>query len=50
MGSGGLNKKRKEDFLTNTAIKKDPISLMRKHPNELKVHEKIVRTAIKPRP
>ena len=48
-GSGGLNKKRKEGFLIAlvTAIKKDPTSSIIKHVNELKVHEKTVRTAIK---
>ena len=48
-GSGGLNKKRKESFLTAlaTAIKRDPTTSIRKHANELKVHEKTVRTAIK---
>ena len=29
------------------AIKKDPTTSIRKHANELKVHEKTVRTAIK---
>ena len=48
-GSGGLNKKQKEGFLTVlvTVIKKDPTTSIRKHANELKVHEKTVRTAIK---
>ena len=60
-GSGGLNKKkqnkkkqtnkkkRKEGFLTAlaTAIKKDPITSMRWHGNQLKDYEKTVRTAIK---
>ena len=46
--SGGLNKKRKEGFLTalTMAIKKDPTTSTRKHTNELKVHEKTVRTAV----
>ena len=46
---GGLIKKRKEGFLTAlvTAIKKDPTASIRKHANELEVHEKTVRTAIK---
>ena len=41
-GSGGVNKKLKEDFLTAlaTVIKKAPTTSMRKHANELKVHEK----------
>ena len=41
--------KRKEGFLTAlaTAIKKDPTTSIRNHSNELKVHEKTVRTAIK---
>ena len=41
-GSGGLTKKRKEGFLTAfaTVIKNDPIMSIRKHANELKVHEK----------
>ena len=45
----GLNKKRKEGFLTalTSVIKKDPTTSIRKHANELKVHEKTVRTAIK---
>ena len=45
----GLNEKRKEGFLTSlaTAIKKDPTMSIGKHANELKVHEKTVRTAIK---
>ena len=48
-GSGGLNIKRNEGFLTAlaTAIKKDPTTSIRKHANELKVHEKTVKTAIK---
>ena len=42
-------KTRKEGFLTAlaTTIKKDPTMSKRKHANELKVHGKIVRTAIK---
>ena len=45
VGSGGLNKKRKEGFLTAlaTTIKKDPIMSIRKHANKLKVHEKTVK-------
>ena len=41
-----MNKKRKKDFLTAlvSVINKDPT---RKHANELKVHEKTVRTANK---
>ena len=47
--SGGLNKKRKEGFLSAlvTAIKKDPTMSIRKHAYELKVHEKTERTVIK---
>ena len=47
-GSGVLNKKRIEGFLTApaTAIEKDPTASIRKHVNELKVHEKTMRTAI----
>ena len=46
--SGGLNKKQ-EGFLTALAspIKKDPTLSIRKHANELKIHEKTVWTAIK---
>ena len=42
-------KKRKEGFLTvfATAIKKDLTTSIIKHANELKVHGKTVRTAIK---
>ncbi len=42
-------KKRKEGFLTAfaTVIKKGPTTSIRKHANELKVHQKTVRTAIK---
>ena len=42
-------KKRKEGFLTAlaTAIKKDPTMSIREHANELKAHEKTVKTAIK---
>ena len=49
MGSGGLNKKRKEGFLTIlvAAIKKDPTTPIRKLANKLKVHKETVRTAIK---
>ena len=45
----GLNKKRKEGLLTALAavIKKNPSTTIRKHANELKVHEKTMRTAIK---
>ena len=48
-GSGGLKKNRKEDFLIalTTAIMQDPSTSIRNHANELKVHEKIARTAIK---
>ena len=48
-GSGRSNKKRKEGLLTAiaTVIKKDPITSIRKHANELKVHGKIMRAAIK---
>ena len=44
-----MSKKRKEGFLTAlaTAIKKDPITSIRQYANELKVHEKTVRTTIK---
>ena len=47
-GSGRLNEKWKEDFLTAlaTTIKKDPITAIRKHANDLKVHEKTVQTTI----
>ena len=46
---GKLNKKRKEGFLTAlaTVIQKDPTMSIRKHANELKVHVKTVRTAVK---
>ena len=42
-------KKQKEGFLTAllTAFMKDPTTLIRKYANELKVHEKTVRTLIK---
>ena len=42
-------KERKEGFLIAfaTAIKKDPTTPIGKHANELKVHEKTVKTAIK---
>ena len=42
-------KKRKENFLNvlTSAIKKDPTTLIRMHANELKIHEKTVRTVIK---
>ena len=45
---GGLNKKQKKFFFTAMAmaIKKDPTTSIRKHANELKVHEKTVKTAI----
>ena len=48
-GSGGLNQKRKEGLLNAlaTAMKKDSTTSIKKHTNELKVHEKTVRTAIK---
>ena len=44
-----LGKKLIEGFLASlsTAIKRDPTTSKRKHANELKVHEKSVRTAIK---
>ena len=44
-----MKKKRKEDFLTAlaTVFKKDPTKSIRKHANEIKVHEKTVKTAIK---
>ena len=47
-GGGGLNKERKEIFLTAlaTAIKKAPVTSIRKYANELKVHEKTVKTGI----
>ena len=47
-GKEGVEKP-KGGFLTAliTAIPKDPITPIRKHTNELKVHEKSVRTAIK---
>ena len=47
-GSRGLNKKWKEGFLTSLAkaIKNDLTSI-KKRANELKVHEKTKRTAIK---
>ena len=48
-GSGRLNKNRKNGFLTalTTVIKNDPTTSLRKCANELKVHEKTARTAIK---
>ena len=48
-GSGGLNKMQKRCFLTAfpTAITKDHTMSIRKHTNELKVHKKTMRTAIK---
>ena len=48
-GSGGLNQKHKECFLTAfaTAIKKDLKTSIRKRANELKVHEKTMLIAIK---
>ena len=47
--SEGLNKKRKEGFLTAlaTTIKKDTTTSIRKHANELKVHEKTAMAAVK---
>ena len=44
-----MKTKRKEGFLTALLrmIKKDPTSSIRKQANKLKVHENIVRTAIK---
>ena len=46
---GGLNKKRKEGFLTAlaTALRKDCTTSVRKHANEFKIHEKTMRVAIK---
>ena len=48
-GSGRLNQKRKERFLTalSTVIKKGPTTSIRKHSNEFKVNEITVKTAIK---
>ena len=48
-GSGGLNNQRNDGFLTAlaTAIKKDPTKSIRKQGNELKFHEKTVKTANK---
>ena len=45
----GLHRKPKEGFLTAlaTVIKIDSTTSIRKQANELKVHEKTVRTAIK---
>ena len=42
-------KRKTKMFLTafTTAIKKDPTNFIKKHTNELKVHAKTVRTAIK---
>ena len=47
--SEGLNRKWKDGFLTalTLAVKEDPTTSIRKHNNELKVHEKTVTTAIK---
>ena len=47
--SEGLYKKRKEDFLTALAmsIKNDPTMSIRKRANELKAHERTVRTIIR---
>ena len=44
-----MEQKTKEHFLTGlaTVIKKDPTTSIRKRDNELKVHEKTVRRAIK---
>ena len=51
MRSRGLNKKNKtkKGFLTGlaTAIEKGPTTSIRKNANELKVHKKTVKTAIK---
>ena len=48
IGSGGLNKIKKGCLSVLTmAILKDPTTSIRKHANELKVHETTVRTAIK---
>ena len=43
-----LNKKRKEGFLTAlaSANKEDSTTSVRKHANELNVHEKTVRTVV----
>ena len=44
-----IEQKRKEGYFLNafaTAIKKDPSTSIRKHVNEVNIHEKIVRTAI----
>ena len=48
-GGGGSNKKEKERLLTAlaTTIKRGPTTSIRKQSNELKVHEKTVRIAIK---
>ena len=47
-GSWWIEQKRKEGFLTALATAfKDFTASIRKHANELKVHEKTVRTAIK---
>ena len=48
-GGGGSNKKRKEGFFTalDTVVKKDPTRSIRNHSDELKVHKKVVRRAIK---
>ena len=45
---GELNNKRKNVFLAlATVIKKHPTMSIRKHANELQVHKKTVRSAIK---
>ena len=45
----GSEQKRKSRFFncSLTAIKKDPITLIRKHGNKIKVYEKTVKTPIK---
>ena len=45
---GDWTKKQKDRFLTTlVTVIKDPTTLVRKQANELKVHERTVRTAIK---
>ena len=48
-GEWRIKQKRKEGFLTvlTTAIKKEPITSIKKHASELEVHEKMVGTVIK---
>ena len=47
-GSGGLDKKQNEDFLTALAkvIKKDPTASIKKQTNELKVRKKTMRKTV----